>query len=496
MNKWEKEVAQSLLNDEKEVIKEIEKQYKKALADIGEKIRILQSDDMTVSKIYHLQYQMALKAQVEGALNILHSSEFTTIQKYLNSCYTKGFIGTMYNLNKQGVPLLLPIDQKAMLRAILTDSKLKEDLYKSLGVDIAKLKKTITAEISRGIATGMPYTDIARNISNATGTSRYHAKRIVNTEGHRIQQASTYDAQQAAKAKGADVVKQWDATLDGATREVHRELDGQIREVDEPFEAYGKKAMYPGDFGDPAEDCNCRCVSLTRARAALDEDELKILNERAAFFGLDKPKTLEEYSGNYLNFINNSSLQQSEGFLPPPEMDGVFDDFEELNLSKIEEAALLSLHSAAMESGHEYGLIIEGGKTGALFTSNLSDTIQVKLDGYGDGLTLLHSHTNATPFSIADFRYLLDKKVDKIGVIGYNNDIFMAYIGNGERPSLEEFSDIVDEIKREVTLSIRDYPNFYDWTVAERQYMAVREQAYRIARHFGWTMEGGRGNGT
>lgn len=86
---------------------------------------------------------------------------------------------------------------------------------------------------------------------------------------------------------------------------VHRELDGQIREVDEPFEAYGKKAMYPGDFGDPAEDCNCRCVSLTRARAALDEDELKILNERAAFFGLDKPKNLEEYSANYLKSLEN-----------------------------------------------------------------------------------------------------------------------------------------------------------------------------------------------
>ena len=62
-------------------------------------------------------------------------------------------------------------------------------------------------------------------------------------------------------------------------------LDGQIRETDEYFEIVGKKAKHPGDFGDPAEDCNCRCALLTRARWALD-DELKVLQEHAGYFGL------------------------------------------------------------------------------------------------------------------------------------------------------------------------------------------------------------------
>ena len=77
------------------------------------------------------------------------------------------------------------------------------------------------------------------------------------------------------KAVGADVVKEWDAVLDGKTRPTHRKLHGQIREIDEPFEMDGKKAMYPGEFNDPAEDCNCRCDSHTRSRIALNlkEDE-------------------------------------------------------------------------------------------------------------------------------------------------------------------------------------------------------------------------------
>ena len=43
-----------------------------------------------------------------------------------------------------------------------------------------------------------------------------------------------------------------------------------------------------------------------------------------------------------------------------------------------------------------------------------------------------------------------------------------------------------------VDFEIMEHPNFYDWTVEERNYMAIREQAFRITQHYGWTMEGGR----
>ena len=44
------------------------------------------------------------------------------------------------------------------------------------------------------------------------------------------------DAAKKVKDKGANIVKQWDATLDSRTRPHHTMLDGQIRELDEPFE--------------------------------------------------------------------------------------------------------------------------------------------------------------------------------------------------------------------------------------------------------------------
>ena len=85
--------------------------------------------------------------------------------------------------------------------------------------------------------------------SKTSNTGMNNAYRIARTEGHRIQNQSAMKAANKAKEKGADVVKQWDATLDSRTRPTHTLLDRQIRELEEPFEVAGKKAMYPSGFG-------------------------------------------------------------------------------------------------------------------------------------------------------------------------------------------------------------------------------------------------------
>lgn len=306
MNKRQKEVLQANLETEKAVLKQLERHYKAALNDINLKLKIMQADELTISRIYRIEHQKALKAQVEAILEKLHADEYTTISQFLSEAYTDAFVGTAYDLFGQGVPLIMPIDPKEAVKAIQTDSKINGDLYTALGVDTGKLKKSISSEITRGLASGMAYDEIARNISNASKAPLSRAKTIVATEAHRIQEASTYDAQKKAKSRGADVVRQWNSTLDGDTRSSHRKLDGQIREIDEPFEMDGKKAMYPGDFGDPAEDCNCRCVTNQRAKWNLGESELETLKERAEFFGLDKTEDFADFKKKYLDASKKS----------------------------------------------------------------------------------------------------------------------------------------------------------------------------------------------
>lgn len=303
MNQRQKEVLKSQLRDEKKIINDLKKIYKEALTDINQKVAVLMVDESMQSKIYQVGYQNRLKKQIEASLELLNSGQYEKIHNYLQDCYSSGFIGAMYDLHGQGIPLIMPIDQKAMVKAVQTDSKISKGLYTKLGKDVGDLKKRITSEVSRGVAQALPYKDVTRNLNNVTRIGLNRSMRIARTEGHRITQASALDGMRSAKSAGADVLKQWDATLDGHTRDHHRELDGQIRDVDDDFEVGGMTVEAPGMFGDPAEDCNCRCCLLQRARWELDESELDTLRERADYFGLDKEKDFDDFKVKYLNSV-------------------------------------------------------------------------------------------------------------------------------------------------------------------------------------------------
>ena len=121
-------------------------------------------------------------------------------------------------------------------------------LVNKIGVSTKELKTQVLEELKRGFASDLTYTDIARNISNRGQANLGRSMTIARTEGHRVQSEAKMDSYHAAKAKGADIVKQWDATLDGATRDTHRMLDGQVRELDEDFTVLGASAPYPGGF--------------------------------------------------------------------------------------------------------------------------------------------------------------------------------------------------------------------------------------------------------
>ena len=297
MKKFDKEVIQLQLEHEKEVIEELKEMYEEAEKQIDEKIQMLMTDELTQSKIYQLEYQKALKGQIGTILDNMNSNNYDSIQGYLKKSYEDGFIGTMYSLQQQGIPLVMPIDQDMVVKAIQIDSKLSKPLYESLGINTNDLKKSIRNEVSRGISNAYSYQDIARNINNNMKIGLNKSIRIARTEGHRVNQQSTFDGMEAAKKKGADVVKQWDATLDANTRPSHQKVDGQIRELDEVF---GNGLKFPGDSsGSAAEVINCRCVLLQRARWALDEDELKTLQERAEYYGIDKTENFDDFRDKY-----------------------------------------------------------------------------------------------------------------------------------------------------------------------------------------------------
>ena len=86
MNKRQKQVQQSLLKSELEVIEELEKSYQKAIDDINRVITSLLARKDTENLqaiIYQVKYQNALKKELEGFLNVLHTRNYALIDNSL-----------------------------------------------------------------------------------------------------------------------------------------------------------------------------------------------------------------------------------------------------------------------------------------------------------------------------------------------------------------------------------------------------------------------------
>lgn len=318
MNRWEQEFQHLTLEEQRKVLEAIRNTYEQAARDCQNRIAQLNArTDMQnlQSIIYRRQYQEAILNQINETLADLNATNYETIHDYVEQCYVNGYIGAMYDLSQQGIPIITPIDQRDVFRATVTDSRLSEGLYSALGEDVNELKDAVRRELSRGIAQGSSWVDVARNLSTHMVNSPFrtamnNSMRIARTEGHRVQMQGSMDALHVAKDKGADVLKQWDAALDANTRTSHQHVDGEIREVDEKF---SNGLLFPSDpKGSAAEVINCRCALLHRARWALDESELETLKKRAEYFGLDKTDNFNDYKKKYLGITDETVPDSSK----------------------------------------------------------------------------------------------------------------------------------------------------------------------------------------
>lgn len=311
MTPAQKQTTQYELLSEKKVMEQLERSYQKALEDVKDRLR--QLDERTdvenrQAVAYQKAFQQGLQKQLERILGKLHSKTYRTVQEYLQDCYLTGHTAVLYELQSDGLRLSLPVPQDKVCQAAVNDTKLVKPLYDSIGEDFAGLKKHITDIVSAGFASGASYGDMANqitgkmigNYATMRGGALGRAKLIVRTEGNRIANAARLEAARTAKQQGADLVKQWDSTMDKKTRPHHVQLDGQVRELDEPFEVDGRKAQAPGKFGIASEDINCRCHAYSRPRWAVRADsDYKYDNQHRALVKVSS-ESYAEYRAGYI----------------------------------------------------------------------------------------------------------------------------------------------------------------------------------------------------
>lgn len=138
------------------------------------------------------------------------------------------------------------------------------------GIDLAWGKRQITAQVTTGVLMGESIDNIANRLQKSIpDMNRTSAIRAARTAVTGAQNGGRYDSFRAAKKMGIELKAQWMATLDNRTRHSHAMLDGQTREIDEPFEVDGMKIMFPGCptvgskmvVGSLIYNCRCTLVA-------------------------------------------------------------------------------------------------------------------------------------------------------------------------------------------------------------------------------------------
>ena len=155
-------------------------------------------------------------------------------------------------------------DQNTVTRLVKSDPQILPKPAPGVQKDKAYTyyNKLMNSAITQGIVQGETIPQIAKRIVDVTGESSYaSAVRNARTAYTGAQNAGRMEGLHQAKRLGINVKKKWLATLDNRTRDAHADLDGQIQEVDDPFESELGDIMYPGDpTAEPGNTYNCRCT--------------------------------------------------------------------------------------------------------------------------------------------------------------------------------------------------------------------------------------------
>lgn len=129
-------------------------------------------------------------------------------------------------------------------------------------------RNQIVRQVVAGQTDGLGVAEIARNIAGTVrNMSTLRGALIARTETHG---AANHGADQAARATGLNLRKEWVSVNDHRTRGDddafdHRAADGQIVDMDQPFRISrvgggSELLMFPGDpNGSPGNTINCRC---------------------------------------------------------------------------------------------------------------------------------------------------------------------------------------------------------------------------------------------
>lgn len=188
-------------------------------------------------------------------------SLYLSNDKLLRATFNTIFETTKDNSLKSlgGTDRLIGISKAIDRNAIINKSRAGIERTERLAHANANTRYDIINITAGGIEAGDSYTTISKKVAEKFTMDYGKAKRIVQTEGHRIHETTKFETM-AEVNKELGLIKTWHCVKDEKVRHSHQSLDGVEVKFDEEFESIsGAKTLRPGEFGVAEEDINCRC---------------------------------------------------------------------------------------------------------------------------------------------------------------------------------------------------------------------------------------------
>jgi hypothetical protein len=123
-------------------------------------------------------------------------------------------------------------------------------------------RDAISAIVTSGLEAGDTTEDIVARLNEMGEWAPSRSLTIARTESTRSLNAGSDQAQHEAAKLGVKSRCQWVSARDAHVRDAHEALDGEIVNLGDKFKSGVHSAAYPGDFGVPELDINCRCTRI------------------------------------------------------------------------------------------------------------------------------------------------------------------------------------------------------------------------------------------
>jgi len=281
--------ADSLLEQSQRVTEQrLLQAYRKALDDVqGQIARVYsRTDTPTIVEMRKFRRLTSIERQIADRIRELTQVSVNITSQAVREEFTRSYqetgnaleTGTGLNLRFGQVPresISYAVSDNLWLDSLkLANAKLISDINREIET---VLRTNARQEIVEGLAEGLPYSKVERNIIDRFDVAATRAKTIVRTEMHKSHSKGRLDGivrgGKAADKLGLKSVKVWRHNdVAAVPRPDHVAYNGTAVPTDRPFHVGGEALEGPGLGTDPANNINCACSAQFEIQG-LDELE-------------------------------------------------------------------------------------------------------------------------------------------------------------------------------------------------------------------------------